>query len=147
MREFPIDASGRRRERIETFMRARFSPEGALGLHLTIGALLLIAATWIFGDLAEDVVTSDPITLLDLQLANWLHAHASAGLTRTMLAVSLVHGVPAVGIGTAALAAFFVLRKHRDWLLALILAVPGGMVLNAVLKLVFQRARPHFDDP
>jgi undecaprenyl-diphosphatase len=128
-------------------VRARFSPEGALGLHLTIGALLLIAATWIFGDLAEDVVTTDSITVLDLQLATWLHAHASAGLTRAMLAVSILHGVPAIFILTAVLAAFFVWRGHRDWLLALMLTVPGGMLLNAVLKLVFQRARPHFDDP
>ena len=33
------------------------------------------------------------------------------------------------------------------WLLTLLMAVPGGMLLNVLLKSVFQRARPHFDDP
>jgi undecaprenyl-diphosphatase len=142
-----MDTNERWRERIPAFVRARFSPEGALGLHLTIGAFLLIAATWIFGDLAEDVATADSITVIDLNLANWLHAHASPISTRVMLAVSTLDGVAAVSILTIALAAFFAWRGHREWLLALVLAVPVGMLLNSVLKLVFARARPHFDDP
>ena len=51
-----------------------------------------------------------------------------------------------LALGTA-LAAFFAWRRHWYWLLALILAVPGGMLLNTLLKLAFGRARPHFDDP
>lgn len=128
-------------------MRARFSPEGALGLQLTVGALMLISATWIFGAIAEDVATADTITVIDLKLANWLHAHASLRLTRVMLAVSALNGVAAVSILTVTLAAFFAWRGHRKWLLALTMIVPVGMLLNSVLKLVFARARPHFEDP
>ena len=132
--------------RMQSFVRARFSAESYLGLHLTVGVLLLMGAAWVFGGLAEDVATADRITILDLKLANWLHAHAIPALTHTMLTVSTLHGVLSISIMTLALAAFFAWRRHRDWLLALALAVPGGMLLNTVLKRVFERARPHFDD-
>lgn len=135
------------RVRMRSFVRARLSAESYLGLHLTVGALLLIGAAWIFGALAEDVVTADRITVIDVQLANWLHAHATAVMTRAMLAVSALHGVLSTSVMTIALALFFAWRRQRDWLLALALAVPGGMLLNAALKNVFDRARPHFVDP
>jgi membrane-associated phospholipid phosphatase len=45
------------------------------------------------------------------------------------------------------LAAYFHMRRQHYWLLALIAVVPGGMLLNVLLKYVFQRARPSFDDP
>jgi membrane-associated phospholipid phosphatase len=44
-------------------------------------------------------------------------------------------------------ALFLLLRRHRGWLLILILTVPGSMLLNVLLKLVFRRLRPAFDDP
>jgi undecaprenyl-diphosphatase len=33
------------------------------------------------------------------------------------------------------------------WLLALVLVVPGGALLNELLKITFRRARPKFDNP
>ncbi len=53
------------------FLQARLSPEGYLGLHLTIGTLVLIGAAWLFGGIAEDVVTGDPLTIVAKQLAVW----------------------------------------------------------------------------
>jgi membrane-associated phospholipid phosphatase len=133
--------------RIWRFMRDRMSAESYLGLQLTVGALLLIGATWIFAALAEDVVTADRITLIDARLANWLHAHATAGMTHAMLAVSTLHDVLSMSVMTIVLAVFFAWGRRRYWLLALAVAVPGGMLLNTVLKNVFERARPHFVDP
>jgi membrane-associated phospholipid phosphatase len=37
--------------------------------------------------------------------------------------------------------------RRAERLLTLALAVTGGLVLNILLKLVYQRARPRFDDP
>ena len=134
-------------ERIRTLWGTRFSAEGLLGLQLVIGGLLLIAAAWIFGALAEDVATADRITVLDVQLANWLHARATPWLTRAMLTVSTLHGVYSIGVLTIALATFLTLRRQWYWLLTLILAIPGGMILNTLMKLAFERARPQFSDP
>lgn len=133
--------------RLHRFVAARLSPEGETGLHLTVGVVLMLIAAWVFGGIAEDVVTGDSITLLDVWLAQWLHAHASASVTRFMLFVTHWHGMIGSSVMALALAAYFHLRRQHYWLLALIAVVPGGMLLNVLLKYVFQRARPSFDDP
>ena len=38
-------------------------------------------------------------------------------------------------------------RRMDDWLLALVVTVPGGMAVNVLMKLAFARARPVFDQP
>jgi undecaprenyl-diphosphatase len=45
------------------------------------------------------------------------------------------------------LAAYFHMRKLNYWLLTVAVVVPGGMLINVLLKYFFQRARPSFDDP
>ena len=47
--------------RLHRFVAARLSPEEATGLHMTIGLALLVAAAWVFGGIAEDVVDGDDI--------------------------------------------------------------------------------------
>ena len=65
------------------FIRARVSPAGRFGLHLTLGALILIGAAWPFGGIGEDVVHGDPLTVVDADVAAWFHAHAVSTLTRS----------------------------------------------------------------
>src|SRR5438093_7996802 len=67
-----------------SFVQARLSPQGYLGLHLTLGALVLIGSSWLFGGIAQDVIAGDPLTFVDVQFAQWLHAHATPGVTRVM---------------------------------------------------------------
>ena len=67
----------RRFERQIRFLENRLSPEGYLGLRLTFGALALIAGVWLFGAIAEDVVSNDPLTLLDREVALRFHEHAT----------------------------------------------------------------------
>jgi undecaprenyl-diphosphatase len=114
---------------------------------MALAALLIIGAIGIFSDLAEDVHTADHITVVDLQLANWLHAHATPSLTRVMLAVSTLHDPLSMSILTVLLALFLRWRGPRDWLPGLLLVVPGGMLLNTLFKYVFERPRPFFSDP
>ena len=38
------------------FLQARLSPEGYLGLHLTVGVVVIVLSGWLFGGIAEDVV-------------------------------------------------------------------------------------------
>jgi membrane-associated phospholipid phosphatase len=133
--------------RLHKFLAARLSPEGAAGLHLTIGLILMVAAAWIFGSIAEDVVSADDITRLDVTLANWFHAHASPGLTRFMLLITHWHGVAGVSAMVVLVATYFYRRHARYWLFTLIATVPCGMLLNVLLKYTFQRARPTFDQP
>jgi membrane-associated phospholipid phosphatase len=134
-------------ERQIRFLENRLAPEGYLGLRLTFGALALIAGVWLFGAIAEDVVRNDPLTLMDRQVALWLHSHGTPQRTGWMLMATALASAHTIGLLTV-LAALVLLRR-RWWyrLLALALAVPGGLVLNLLLKSAFARDRPHFDDP
>ncbi len=132
---------------LSQFLRARLSPEGVLGLHLTIGAILLIAASAVFGTIAEDVVNAEPITLLDVRIAQWLHLRASAGMTRWMLGVTYLHGVAGITLLSTAVGAYLWRRRDWYWLLSLAIAVAGGSLINVAMKYAFHRARPSFDDP
>lgn len=129
------------------FVKSRLSPEGYLGLNLTIGALLLIGATWLFGAVAEDVVTGEPLTVWDIRFSAWLHAHAVRPLTTVLLFVTNLHSTLGVAIITIGVSLFLIRRRQRYWLLALLLSVFGGMLLNVLLKNAFHRARPQFADP
>jgi undecaprenyl-diphosphatase len=132
---------------LRRFIDARLSPEGAMGLHLTIGVALLLVAAWIFGAIAEDVVTGATITLVDVRLAHWFHDRATPGFTRAMLFVTHWNGIAGSSVMGALLALWFWRRRAYDWLIVCLVAVPGGMLLNAALKHAFRRARPSFDDP
>ena len=48
---------------------------------------------------------------------------------------------------TLAASAYLWIKRIRVWVLTLMLAVFGGILLNFLLKHVFARQRPHFDDP
>jgi membrane-associated phospholipid phosphatase len=117
-----------------------------MGLHLTIGVLVIIGASWLFGGIAEDVVTGDPLTILDKNIAEWFHEHRTPGLMATMQFVTDLASSTWV-TGMATLCALLLWWK-RCWyrLLTLGLVLPGGMILSLLLKIAFHRHRPSFED-
>ena len=118
--------------------------------HLPCGALaalIVIGAGGLFGGIAEDVVNGDPLTLVDAQIAAWFHAHAFPALTSAMLFVSALHGTWGITVLSLLVALAFIVKREWNWLLALTLVVPGGMLLNVLTKHAFGRARPSFADP
>jgi undecaprenyl-diphosphatase len=127
--------------RVHRFLSARFSPEGEMGLQFTIGVALILCAAFVFGELAEDVVTGDTITLLDFRV------HATADFTDVMLFVTHWNGILGSSIMAVLLAGWFWHRKAHYWLIVVLVSVPGGMLLNVVLKHLFRRARPTLEDP
>ena len=129
------------------FVRARLSRESVMGLQLTLSALVLIGAGWLFGGIAEDVVTGDPLTVVDVLVADWLHVHATPAVTKWMLVITHANGPSAIVIFSALVSVYLLAKRDWYWLTALIVVVPGGMLLNVLMKYAFQRTRPHFDDP
>jgi len=129
------------------FLQARLSPAGFLGLDLTIGAIILIGASWIFGGIAEDVVTGDPLTVVDREIAVWLHRHAAPTLTEAMKFISLLASWPVVMGICLLMVLYFARKRSRDRLLALMLTIPVGMLVNGMLKHAFHRSRPAWDNP
>lgn len=126
------------------WVQQRFSPEGFLGVYLTVGIFLLVAGAAIFGGFVQQILTRETVVSMDLRVAQWFQQHTTAALTQTMLWfghlgsiawLSLIGGV-----------ASFTLFLHRHWyrLLLLLLAVPGGVALDVLLKQLFGQSRPRF---
>jgi membrane-associated phospholipid phosphatase len=132
---------------LKKFVRARLSTENSAGLFLTLLLLLLIVAACVFGAIAEDVVTGDPLTITDARFSAWLHEHSVASLTRFLLVVTHIHSTLGVTAMTLAVCAYLWIKRLRVQVLILTLAVFGGMLLNALLKRVFVRPRPKFENP
>ena len=141
------DSAPRRFERQLRFLRARFSPEGYLGLHLTVGLLVVIAAGWWFGDIAEDVSKNAATRLLDDHLTSWFHAQATPLLTRVSLTITFLGSVLFLSSATVVVGLVLALRGNFYRFLALILASGGGAILNLVLKHFFHRQRPVLENP
>ena len=129
------------------FLSARFSPIGPYGRQLTIGLLVMALATWAFAMIAEDVVTQDSLVATDLVVTQWFQLHAQPSLTQAMLYITRLHGNLGIAAMTAILGFFLYRRRHHFWALGLFSSVFGGMLLNALLKLIFQRPRPVIDHP
>jgi undecaprenyl-diphosphatase len=125
-----------------TWVAARFSPEGHLGLHLTIGFLTLVLMAWIFGNIAEDVVTQDQIVLFDQQLVDWFNQHGTPAFFQIMTVISWLGAGEWQTAVTVVAGAILLWRRAWYRLILLLLVVPLGGLLDSLLKLAFQRPRP-----
>ncbi|MEO5702894.1 MAG: phosphatase PAP2 family protein [Gammaproteobacteria bacterium] len=116
-------------------------------LCLTVGICLLAIAVLIFAGIASNALSDTWLSLLDVEISNWLHARSTPALTAIMLLITEIHRP--FGISIMASVCALVLGWQKRWyaLLVLAMAVPGGLLLNLLLKNVFQRARPVFDEP
>ncbi|MEO7971349.1 MAG: phosphatase PAP2 family protein [bacterium] len=115
-------------------------------LHLVAGLLVFAVMTLTLGEIAEDVRDGEPLTLTDVRFSNWLHTNGSAPLTKVMWIITSLHASVVV-CGAAVLVGLYLWRRRqRFWVVALWLSVFGGLLLNNILKLIFHRARPHFND-
>jgi len=140
-------ATVRHPSNLKKFMKARLSTKESSGLYLTLLLLLLVVAVCVFGAIAEDVFTHDPLTIIDARFNVWLHGHTLPWLTSAMLLITHVHSLLGVTVMTLAVCSYLWIRRLRIWVLMLMLAVFGGMLLNLILKYAFVRQRPHFGDP
>ena len=129
------------------FIKARLSPQGFLGLHLTVGTVTLIVAGLLFGIIAENVASGDTFTIVDAQIAQWLHAHSTPVMTQCLLILTHLHDPVTISFMVALLVSFLIWKKRWYEVLTVLLVVPGGMLLNLLVKQAFQRARPSFDQP
>lgn len=112
-----------------------------------LGWLCLILTGWLFLAIAWDVASHAPLVLLDARIAAWLHQHGSIELAAFMVAITHLHSAPGLGALTVVLALVLARIRAWYWLLSVVLAVPGAIALNIMLKHAYERARPHFDDP
>ena len=106
-------------------------------------ALCLLA----FALFAGDLLRHGPVTRADPLVSDWFHAHSRPVLTAMLLAITNLHSTWGVSLMALCTAAWLGVRGWASWVPVLIACVPGGPLLNALVKHAFQRARPEFSDP
>ena len=116
-------------------------------LKLGLRVLLLIGASWLFATIAADVLKGGPPSGLDAAITHWFHAWATPWVTRGVLLFTNLHSTAGISIFALLLAFYLAWKRFGSWLLTLALAVPTGMLINALLKQVFMRARPDLGEP
>jgi undecaprenyl-diphosphatase len=108
-----------------------------------IGLLgVLFGSVFAFAQVTEDYLTRDPLVDWDVRFASWLHAHSSDWLVTVFKVVTLAGNSVVLIVVVGALAVVFVRRGRMNDAAVLIAALGGAGVINALLKLVFQRPRP-----
>ena len=105
-----------------------------------VAASLFLVISWNLG-------AATPLVLLDAKVAAWLHARATPGLTSVVLAVTHLNSTVAISAFSVAFGVVLARMREWYWMLTLALAVSGGLAHNALLKLAYERKRPHFDEP
>ncbi len=122
--------------------------EGArLTLRLGGAAVLLLVAAVLFGIVAEDVVTGDRVTVLDVRIARWLRDRATPHLTTAMLFFTHLHSTLAIGIYSAVAAGIMASRRQWRRVVTVLVCIGGGLALNVLMKHAFQRGRPVLEEP
>lgn len=134
-------------DRLHRWIAARLTPGGEAGLHLTVGVLLMLGTGWAFASIADGVVRGEAIVQFDHQVTRWVQAWHQDWLTGFMLFITHWHDLAGVLAMTAVVALWFWYRQAHYWLATLLLVVPGGIVLNVLLKYTFERPRPRLDEP
>jgi len=89
----------------------------------------------------------NPFSPVDHELAGWFHSHLNHVLVTVFSGFTELGSGEWIGV-VMGLSILFLLWK-RSWpaMATLVVAVPGGMLLNELLKLEVHRPRPFFADP
>jgi membrane-associated phospholipid phosphatase len=117
-----------------------------LGLPaLPVVAFLQSVAT--FALLAHAYAAGYPIVQVDAQLANALHANVVPSATTALSAVTLFGSTPVLALVVGATAAYLAPRRRGREAALLVVTLVGAQLLTWILKAIFERPRPSFEDP
>jgi undecaprenyl-diphosphatase len=113
----------------------------AFGIFLLSGTAVAIVCTYAFAKLAGHV-QSGRTQKFDETVMRWIAAHQYPVVEQTMLEVTALGTGVVVAMVVFVAAMFLWLNKHKHSALLLMIATFGGILLNSLLKLGFDRPRP-----
>jgi membrane-associated phospholipid phosphatase len=130
--------------RLRAFLKARLEPKAYLGLHLTVGLVVGVAGTWLFGALLDALLDNAMMVKVDITTDTFIHAHMTPGLLRIVSATTEFGG-PIAMTSLGILGAIVLWRvQRRVILLGWIAAFAGGVIIGEVLKVAVHRTRPTY---
>jgi membrane-associated phospholipid phosphatase len=89
----------------------------------------------------------NPLSGPDHEIATWFHTHLTGPFVTVVRAFTEFGSSAWIGTVLFFLVVFFIWKRWWPSLVTLIVAVPGGMLLNELLKILVQRPRPILAGP
>ena len=99
----------------------------------------------LFPQSGATVAVVNPLAGADHQIAGWFHAHLSQAFVNILRGLSEPGAAEWIGVVLFVAAILLVWKRAWPALATIIIAVPGGMLLNELLKLAVHRHRPFLD--
>ena len=96
---------------------------------------------------ATALAVANPFSGADHGLATWFHERLTPTFVTVLHAFTEFGSGEWIGIVLFSLVLFFAWKRWWPSIVMLIVAVPGGMLLNEWLKLVVHRHRPFVEGP
>ena len=93
------------------------------------------------------LAVANPLVGTDHELATWFHERLTPAFVSVLRAFTDFGSGEWIGLILFAVVLFFVWKRWWPSLVTLIVAVPGGMLLNEWMKVVVHRQRPFVDGP
>lgn len=93
------------------------------------------------------LAVGNPLWTTDHGIAVWFHERLTPTFVTVLHAFTEFGSSEWIGVVLCALALFFMWKRSWPSLVTLIIAVPGGMLLNEWVKLLVHRQRPFVDGP
>lgn len=122
---------------------ARFASNAyaIFGIFLLSGAAIAIVCTWAFSELAEHV-RAGATQPFDDAIMRWMAQHQNHTVQMVMLEITSLGTGTVVTMIVLIAGLFLWLNQHKHSATLLVVATLGGMVLDNLLKIGFNRPRP-----
>jgi membrane-associated phospholipid phosphatase len=133
------------RRNVENWLAACGHPTVAAGLLLCLALAISVAGWLLLGVVALLVRTNDALLEIDSTVAQWGSDHATDSSTRALGLITML-GDTRVVLGLAGLLLIVEwLRDRRRVALFLVAAIGGNVLATALVKDLFDRARPELN--
>ena len=131
------------------FVRARFSPRGYLGLHLTIGLIAIAASAWLFGGIVDAIsdqnaaAAQNSMGSLDRTVAILVTSQRTAALDAAVSAVATLASPIWLAAIVALAAVSYARRREASLAIASLPFLAGAYALAYALQVLFARHAAH----
>ena len=112
-----------------------------------VSVALFVTNTLILPQNCVAFAMANPLAGPDHEVAGWFHAHLTRTFVTVLRTFTEFGSGEWIGIVLCALVVFFAWKRWWPSLVTLIVAVPGGMLLNEWVKVLVHRHRPFVDGP
>ncbi len=111
------------------------------GLNLLVTTPLILPQNFVAFAMAN------PFAGPDHEVAGWFHAHLTHTFVSVLRAFTEFGSGEWIGVVLFFAVLYFVWKRHWPSLMTLVVAVPGGMLLNELVKVLVHRHRPFVEGP